>query len=51
MLTYLSHNLAQCHLFEVGGFATHVRSSDCDKVAALGDVAVVGHGLLSSYSF
>ncbi len=49
-LTYLSHDLTQRHLFEVGGFAAHVGSSDDDKVAALGDVAIVGHRLLSSHS-
>lgn len=49
LLTYLSHDLTQRHLFEVGGFAAHVGSSDDDKVAALGDVAVVRHRLLSNY--
>lgn len=49
-LTYLSHDLTQRHLFEVGGFATHVGSSDDDKVAALGDVAIVRYRLLSSHS-
>ena len=46
--TYLSHDLAQCHLFEVGGLATHIGSSDNDKVAALRDIAIVGHRLLAS---
>lgn len=46
--TYLSHDLAQRHLFEVGGLAAHVGPSDDDKVAALRDVAVVGHGLLAN---
>lgn len=41
LLTYLSHDLTQCHLFEVGGFAAHVGSSDDDEVAALRDVAIV----------
>lgn len=45
--TYLSHDLAECHLFEVGGLAAHVGPCDDDKVAALGDVAVVGNGLLA----
>lgn len=40
-LTYLSHDLTQRHLFEVGGLSAHVGSSDDDKVAALRDVAVV----------
>lgn len=44
--TYLSHDLAQHHLFEVGGLAAHVGPSDDDNVAALRDV--VGHGLLAS---
>ena len=39
--TYLGHDLTQCHLFEVGGFAAHVGPCYDDKVAALGDVAVV----------
>lgn len=41
LLTYLGHDLTQCHLFEIGGFTTHVGPSDDDKVAALGDVAIV----------
>lgn len=49
-LTYLSHDLTQRHLFEVGGLAAHVRSSDDDKVAARGDVAVVGHVLVPNHS-
>lgn len=49
-LTYLSHDLTQRHLFEVGGFPTHVGPGDDDKVAALVDVAIVWHGQLSSYS-
>lgn len=48
LLTYLSHDLTQRHLLEVGGFAAHVGSSDDDKVAALGDVAIVRYGLLSN---
>lgn len=48
--TYLSHDLTQCHLFEVGGFPTHVGSSDDNKIAAFRDVAVVRHRLLSSHS-
>lgn len=48
-LTYLSHDLTQRHLFEVGGLAAHVGSSDDDEVAALGDEAVVGDGLLSDH--
>lgn len=50
LLTYLSHDLTQRHLFEVGGFAAHVGSSDDDKVAALGDEAIVRYRLLSSHS-
>lgn len=49
--TYLSHDLAERHLFEVGGLAAHVGSGNDDKVAALRDVAVVGHGLLASDAF
>lgn len=49
-LTYLSHDLTQRHLFEVGGLAAHVGPSDDDKVAAPGDVAVVGHVLVPSHS-
>ena len=48
--TYLSHDLTQRHLFEVGGFAAHVGSGDDDKVAALRDVAIVRHRQLSSHS-
>lgn len=44
--TYLSHDLTQRHLFEVGGLATHVGPCDEDEVASLGDVAAVGDGLL-----
>lgn len=50
LLTYLSHDLTQCHLFEVGGFPTHIRPGDDDKVAAFVDVAIVCHRHLSSYS-
>ena len=50
LLTYLSHDLTQRHLFEVGGFAAHVGPGDDDKVAALGDVAIVRHRLLSNHS-
>lgn len=49
-LTYLSHDLTQCHLFEVGGFPTHVGPGDNDKVATFVDVAIVWHRQLSSYS-
>lgn len=49
-LTYLGHDLTQRHLFEVGGLAAHVGPSDDDKVAALGDVAIVRYRLLSSHS-
>lgn len=49
-LTYLSHDLTQRHLFEVGGLAAHVGPSDDDKVAAPGDVAVVGHVLVPDHS-
>lgn len=49
-LTYLSHDLTQGHLFEVGGLAAHVRSSDDDEVAARGDEAVVGHVLVLNHS-
>lgn len=45
--TYLSHDLAQRHLLEVGGLPAHVGPGDDDEVAALGNVAVVGDGLLS----
>lgn len=48
-LTYLSHDLTQRHLFEVGGFPTHVGPSDDDEIAALGDVGVVRHRHLSSH--
>lgn len=41
MLTYLSHDLTQRHLLEVGGFAAHVGPCYDDKVAALGNVGVV----------
>lgn len=50
LLTYLSHDLTQRHLFEVSGFATHVGSCYDDKVAALRDVAIVRYRLLSANS-
>lgn len=50
LLTYLSYDLTQRHLFEVGGFATHIGTGYDDKVAALGDVGIVGHRLLSGHS-
>lgn len=49
-LTYLSHDLTQRHLFEVGGLAAHVGPSDDDKVAARRDVAVVSHILVPDHS-
>lgn len=48
MGTYLSHDLAEGHLFEVSGLATHVWACDYNKVASLRDMAVVGNGLLAS---
>lgn len=47
LLTYLSHDLTKRHLFEVGWLATHIGSSDDDKVVALGNVAIVRYRLLS----
>lgn len=50
LLTYLSHDLTQCHMFEVGGLAAHVGSCDDDKIAALRDVAIVRYRRLSGHS-
>lgn len=50
LLTYLSHDLTQCHLFEVGGLPAHVGPGDDDEVATFRDVAVVRHRSLASYS-
>lgn len=50
LLTYLGHDLTQSNLFEIGGFPAHVGPSDDDKVAALGDVAIVRYRLLSHQS-
>lgn len=47
LLAYLSHYLAEGHLFEVGGFATHVGARNDDKIASLRNVAVVRDVLLS----
>lgn len=49
LLTYLSHDLTQRHLFEVGGFPAHVGPGDDDEVAAFGDVAIVRHRQLASH--
>ncbi len=46
MCTYLSHYLAEGHLFKVGGLATHVGACYDHKIASLRDVDVIGDWLL-----